>query len=594
MKENVNGSVLIVGGGIAGMQSALDLANSGYYVYLLEKSPAIGGVMAQLDKTFPTNDCAMCIMSPILVEVGRHVNIELITYADLERVDGNPGNFHVTINKRAAYIDADLCTGCGECSQNCPVSLPDEYNLNLIDRKATYKQYAQAIPINFTIQKTDKAPCRLACPAGINVQGYVQMVGQGKYEEALSIIMEDLPLPGVLGRICPHGCEDACRRCEVDQPVAIRDLKRLAADQFDARTIEIPVAETREERVAIVGSGPAGLSAAYQLARRGIMSTIYEALPKAGGMLRVGIPDHRLPPEVLDRDIEIITNLGVEIKTDTPLGGDLTVDSLFDQGFKAVYLALGAHKGITLGVPGEQAAGVRQGVDFLREVNLTGKAPVGRHVAIVGGGNVAIDVARSAVRLGAETVQIVYRRTRAEMPAWEEEIQAAETEGVSLTYLAAPQEILVTDGKVSGMRCIRMELGEPDSSGRRRPVPVPGSEYDLEIDQLIPAIGQRPDLSAIDEVEGLEFTRWSTTEVDPITYATGREGVFAGGDLQTGPWVAIGAIAAGKEAAESIVRYLDGADMAAGREPIEREDPVYRPVPEGEPAKARARARSWR
>ena len=591
MKENVNGSVLIVGGGIAGMQSALDLANSGYYVYLLEKSPAIGGVMAQLDKTFPTNDCAMCIMSPILVEVGRHVNIELITYADLERVDGNPGNFHVTINKRAAYIDADLCTGCGECSQNCPVSLPDEYNLSLIDRKATYKQYAQAIPINYTIQKTDKAPCRLACPAGINVQGYVQMVGQGKYKEALSIIMEDLPLPGVLGRICPHGCEDACRRCEVDQPVAIRDLKRLAADRFDARNIEIPMAETRDERVAIIGSGPAGLSAAYQLARRGILSTIYEALPQAGGMLRVGIPDHRLPPEVLDRDIEIITNLGVEIKTDTPLGGDLTVDSLFDQGFKAVYLALGAHKGITLGVPGEQADGVRQGVDFLREVNLTGKAPMGKHVAIVGGGNVAIDVARSAVRLGAETVRIVYRRTRAEMPAWEEEIQAAETEGVSLTYLAAPQEILVTDGKVSGMRCIRMELGEPDSSGRRRPVPVPGSEYDLEIDQLIPAIGQRPDLSSIDEVEGLAFTRWSTTEVDPITYATGREGVFAGGDLQTGPWVAIGAIAAGKEAAESIVRYLDGADMAAGREPIEREDPVYRPVPEGEPAKARARVR---
>jgi heterodisulfide reductase subunit A-like polyferredoxin len=457
------------------------------------------------------------------------------------------------------------------------------------DRKATYKRYAQAIPGAFAIQKADKAPCRLACPAGLNVQGYVQMVGQGKYKEALQIIMEDLPLPGVLGRICPHGCEDACRRCEVDQPVAIRDLKRLAADQFDAREIEIPQADPREERVAIIGSGPAGLSAAYHLARRGIMSTIYEALPKAGGMLRVGIPDHRLPPDVLDRDIEIITNLGVEIKTDTPLGDDLTVDDLFDQGFKAVYLALGAHKGITLGIPGEKAAGVRQGVDFLREVNLTGKAPVGKHVAIIGGGNVAIDVARSAVRLGAESVQIVYRRTRAEMPAWEEEIQAAETEGVSLTYLAAPQEILVTDGKVSGVRCIRMELGEPDSSGRRRPVPVPGSEYDLEIDQLIPAIGQRPDLSSVESVADLEFSRWSTTEVDPITYATGREGVFAGGDLQTGPWVAIGAIAAGKEAAESIERYLDGADMAAGREPIEPEDPVYRPIPADEPEAARAK-----
>jgi len=415
------------------------------------------------------------------------------------------------------------------------------------------------------------------------------MVGQGKYEEALKIIMEDLPLPGVLGRICPHGCEDACRRCDVDQPVAIRDLKRLAADQVDPRKIEIPRADPRDERVAIIGSGPAGLSAAYQLARKGILSTIFEALPKAGGMLRVGIPDHRLPPEVLDREIELITNMGVELKTNTPLGDDLTVDSLFDQGFKAVYLALGAHEGISLGVPGEQADGVRQGVDFLREVNLSGSAPVGKHVAIIGGGNVAIDVARSAVRLGAESVQIVYRRTRTEMPAWEEEIQAAETEGVSLTYLAAPQEILVTDGKVTGLRCIRMELGEPDSSGRRRPVPVPGSEYDLNIDQLIPAIGQRPDLSSIEEVDGLEFTRWSTTEVDPITYATGRDGVFAGGDLQSGPWVAIGAVAAGNEAAESIVRYLDGADMAAGREPIDREDPVYRPVPEDEPIAARAK-----
>ena len=591
MTKNAIGSVLVVGGGIAGMQSALDLANSGYYVYLLEKSAAIGGVMAQLDKTFPTNDCAMCIMSPILVEVGRHVNIELITYADLETVAGGPGDFRVTINKRAACIDTDLCTGCGECSQACPVELPDEYNLGLIKRKATYKRYAQAIPINYTIQKTEKAPCRLACPAGINVQGYVQMVGQGKYAEALSIIMQDLPLPGVLGRICPHGCEDACRRCEVDQPVAIRELKRLAADQVDPRTIEIPMAERREERVAIIGSGPAGLSAAYHLARRGILSTIYEALPKAGGMLRVGIPDHRLPPAILDQEIEIITNLGVELKTSTPLGGDLTVDSLFDQGFKAVYLALGAHQGITLGVPGEKTEGVRQGVDFLREVNLTGKAPVGRHVAIIGGGNVAIDVARSAVRLGAESVQIIYRRTRAEMPAWEEEIQAAETEGVSLTYLAAPQEILAEGGRVTGVRCIRMELGEPDSSGRRRPVPVPGSEYDLAIDQLIPAIGQRPDLSAIEDVDGLEFTRWSTTEVDPITYATGRPGVFAGGDLQSGPWVAIGAIAAGKEAAASIERYLDGVDMAAGREPIDRTEPVYRPVPVDEPRAARAKAR---
>jgi heterodisulfide reductase subunit A-like polyferredoxin len=421
------------------------------------------------------------------------------------------------------------------------------------------------------------------------VQGYVNMVKMGKYKEALKIIMQDLPLPGVLGRICPHGCEDACRRCDVDEPVAIRDLKRLAADQYDCRKIKIECAPPRAEKVAIIGSGPAGLSCAYHLARKGILSTIFEALPEAGGMLRVGIPAHRLPREVLDQEIEVVTNLGVEIKTNSPLGRQLTVDDLLNDGFKAVYLALGAHKGIELGIPGEKANGVRQGVEFLREVNLTGKTDVGQKVAIIGGGNVAIDVARAAVRLGAAEVNIIYRRTRTEMPAWEEEIQAAEDEGTHITYLSAPQEVLTRDGRVVGLRCIRMELSEPDSSGRKRPIPIPGSEYDIEIDQLIPAIGQRPDLSALEDVTGMTFTRWGTTEVDSVTFATEREGVFAGGDLQSGPWVAIGAIGAGKEAAESILRYIEGRDMAEGREPIVYEDPCYRPVPDDEPKMPRAR-----
>jgi heterodisulfide reductase subunit A-like polyferredoxin len=415
------------------------------------------------------------------------------------------------------------------------------------------------------------------------------MVKVGKYKEALEIIMEDLPLPGVLGRICPHGCEDACRRCDVDEAVAIRDLKRLAADKFDPREVKIECPAPREEKVAIIGSGPAGLSCAYHLARKGVLSTIYEALPEPGGMLRVGIPAHRLPREILDQEIEVITNLGVELKTSSPLGPDLTVDDLLNNGYKAVYLALGAHKGIELGIPGEKSNGVRQGVEFLREVNLTGKAEVGKKVAIIGGGNVAIDVARSAVRLGAEEVSIIYRRTRNEMPAWEEEIRAAEDEGTQITYLAAPQEILTRDGNVVGLRCIRMELTEPDSSGRKRPIPVPGSEFDIEIDQLIPAIGQRPDLSAIENVTGLTFSRWGTTEVDSLTFTTEREGVFAGGDLQTGPWVAIGAIGAGKEAAESILRYIVGRDLAEGREPIVYEDPCYRPVPEDEPRIDRAK-----
>ncbi|MGD8943652.1 MAG: NAD(P)-binding protein, partial [Desulfobacterales bacterium] len=486
-------------------------------------------------------------------------------------------------------MDLDKCTSCGECTTVCPVDLPSEYDEGLCAKKATFKQYAQAIPGAYAIQKADKAPCRLACPGGLNVQGYVQMVKEGKYKEALEIIMEDLPLPGVLGRICPHGCEDACRRCEVESPVAIRDLKRLAADKFDPRQVEIKCDPPKKEKVAIIGSGPAGLSCAYHLAKKGILSTIFESLPEAGGMLRVGIPAHRLPREILDQEIEIITNLGVDIKTNTALGEDVSIDGLLEDGYKAVYLAIGAHQGIELGIPGEKANGVRQGVEFLREANLTGRTDVGNNVAIIGGGNVAIDVARSAVRLGAETVNIVYRRTRNEMPAWEEEIQAAEDEGVQITYLSAPQEVLTRDGRVVGLRCIRMELSEPDSSGRKRPIPIPGSEYEIEIDQLVPAIGQRPDLSALEDITGLTYTRWGTTEVDAVTYATERDGVFAGGDLQTGPWVAIGAIGAGKEAAESILRYIEGNDMAEGREPVVNENPVYRPIPEDEPVMERAK-----
>ncbi|NTW38203.1 MAG: FAD-dependent oxidoreductase, partial [Syntrophobacteraceae bacterium] len=296
--------------------------------------------------------------------------------------------------------------------------------------------------------------------------------------------------------------------------------------------------------------------------------------------LRVGIPDYRLPPSVLDKEIRAITRFGVEIKLNTALGKDFSVDALFSEGYKAVYLAIGAHKSLRLNVPGEDAEGVIHGVDFLKRANLGELTGIKGRVIIVGGGDVAIDAARVAVRLGADKVSIFYRRTRREMPARENEVEDAVAEGVEIRYLTAPQQVLTKDGQVTGMQCIKMELGEPDSSGRRRPVPVPGSEFTMEADWIIPAIGQTPDSHFLLDTQGLNLSRWGTIEADPVTFATSRDGVFAGGDAQAGPWVAIGAVSHGREAAISISRYLKGEDLAAGRTKPEWSQQDFRPVPE--------------
>jgi heterodisulfide reductase subunit A-like polyferredoxin len=575
------GAIMVVGGGIAGMQASLDAAAAGYKVYLVERDISIGGVMAQLDKTFPTNDCSTCLISPKLIEVAQHPDIEILTQADIEKLEGEAGHFTVTLHREPRYIDAAKCNACGACADVCPVSLPSTFDEGLGQRHAAYRHFPQAVPSTFAIKKFDRAPCTLTCPAEINVQGYVQLIKIGKYAEAVKLIMERLPLPGVLGRVCPHPCESKCRRGELDEAVAICNLKRFAADQVDLGTISPSPAEAKTDRIAIVGSGPAGLACAYHLALKGYRPTIFEALPRAGGMLRVGIPDYRLPKDILDREIDHILGLGVELKINTALGRDFTLDELQEEGYKAVFLGIGCHVGKPLGIPGEEAEGVIQGVEFLRRANLKEPLTVGKRLAVIGGGNVAIDVACTARRLGSE-VTIVYRRSREEMPAFAHEIEQATCEGVETVYLAAPlRAVTGPDGKVTGLICQKMELGEPDASGRRQPVPIAGAEFELPVDMIVPAIGQEAAQGPLAAC-GVTLSRWGTIEVNNITYETSRPGVFAAGDVHTGPWIAIEAVGGGIEAAESIDRYLRGVDMAEGRSVGEEAHKRWAEIPHDE------------
>ncbi len=430
------------------------------------------------------------------------------------------------------------CRFCGACVQVCPTGA-------LMDVGAAFN------PDNNWMETA--IPCRHACPAGINVPLYVYLIGEGKYQEALAIIREKVPFPGTLGRVCMHPCEEACRRSALNEPISIKFLKRFVADRdqglWKNNSAKLPATS---KKVAIVGSGPAGLTAGYYLAKAGHTVTIFEQFSKAGGMMRVGIPDYRLPPEILDGEIEIIQQAGVEIILNTKI---LSIDSLFNKGYAAVFVAPGAHRGQTLGCAGEDLPGVYDGASFLRDVALGKKVNIGQKVAVIGAGNTAIDSARVALRLGAKDVHIIYRRTRAEMPASPEEVEATLKEGIKIDYLTGHMKVC-QKGNCLDLTCNRMELGEPDASGRRRPIAIKGSEYNVEYDTIIGAIGQVPEIPA---GFSIKTARNNTITVDDKTMATSRKGVWAGGDAVTGPANVIQAIAAGRKAASSIDKYLGGS-----------------------------------
>ena len=485
----------------------------------------------------------------------------------------------------AAKIDKEKCVACGQCVENCQTNAIKLGQKNCINNPTVSDAYNSdvSIPwdsktynIDYRTNRSDvmdsgTAPCKAVCPAHIPVQGYIKLASMGRYTEALELIKKENPFPAVCGRICNKACEQACTRGIVDASVAIDDIKKFIADKdLDASTRFVPkmlnqIGRPYTEKIAVIGAGPAGLSCAYYLAVKGYPVTVFEKEDKLGGMLTLGIPGFRLDKAVVNAEIDILRELGVEFKTGVEVGKDVSLPQLRAEGYKAFYLGIGASRGTKLGVPGEELAGVFTGIDFLRDVNLEKPVSIGKRVAVVGGGNVAIDVARTALRLGAEDVTIVYRRSRDEMPAAADEIAEAEEEGVRFMYLAAPVEVLGS-GKVSGMKVEVMELGEADAKGRRKPVGT-GKFETLELDAVISAIGQKIDLGGISAGTGIQLSSKGAVMVDELSYQTGEPDVFAGGDAATGPKFAIDAIAAGKEASISIHRYVHpGQTQHLGRD----------------------------
>jgi heterodisulfide reductase subunit A-like polyferredoxin len=548
---------LVVGSGIGGMESALKLGDMGYKVLVVERESSVGGKMILLSKVFPTLDCASCISTPKMGATIHHPNVTVLTYAEVEGIesDGN-GGFRARIRQKPRYVDEAACTGCRQCEMTCNVAVPDQFNADMVSRRAAYIPFPQAVPKKAVIERAGTSPCTFNCPAGIKSHGYVALIRSGQYEKAFELICEATPLVGTLGRACYAPCEDECSRGTLEGPVSIRRLKRFVADTHYGKgptVVEVPPANGK--KVAIVGSGPAGLTAAWHLARKGYKVTIFEAASQPGGMLRLALPPYRLPNEVVDQDISNVTGAGVEIVTDARVEN---LQALRDEGYDAILLAVGTHQATTLRVEGENLKGVLRAGDFLKAAKLGEPLDVeGRHVLVVGGGNVAMDVARTARRHGAGLVELVCLEAADQMPAHKQEIAEAKAEGVVMKPSCGIARF-EGDDAVRGVELLRC-ISVFDETGRFRPQYADDPIGNLACDVVVVAAGMRPDTGAF----GLPINSSGTLQVDSRTLQTSVPYVFAAGDVVLGPSMITSAAGQGRRAASMIDHWLQGQPLDA-------------------------------